>query len=112
MDDKKSAAPGSQPDTTQEYVIELSESEIAAIEAEAAESHTGADNHFSETEKTVADSIAQYMQRYPFGKAHELYEAIILTMQFLNDVKAAGIAEERAWEVLTLSSVIDCHNRG
>lgn len=37
MDDKKSAAPGSQPDTTQEYVIELSESEIAAIEAEAAE---------------------------------------------------------------------------
>lgn len=37
MDDKKSAAPGSQTDTTQEYVIELSESEIAAIEAEAAE---------------------------------------------------------------------------
>lgn len=37
MDDKKSAVPGSQPDTTQEYVIELSESEIAAIEAEAAE---------------------------------------------------------------------------
>lgn len=90
MDDKKSAAPGDQPDATQSQC----------------------NNHFSETEKKVADSIAQYMQRYPFGKAHELYEAIILTAQFLNDIKAAGIEEGRAWEVLTLSSVIDCHNRG
>ena len=49
LDDKKSAAPGGRPDTTQEYVIELSESEIAAIEAEAAEAtetSAGADNHF------------------------------------------------------------------
>ena len=50
------------------------------------------------------------MQRYPFKKAHELYESVILTMQFLNEVKAAGIKEERAWEVLTLSAAIDCHN--
>ena len=46
LDDKKSAAPGGRPDTTQEYVIELSKSEIAAIEAEATETRAGADNHF------------------------------------------------------------------
>lgn len=49
LDEKRNAAPGGQPDTAQEYVIELSESEIAAIEAEAAEAtetRAGADNHF------------------------------------------------------------------
>lgn len=34
LDEKRNAAPGGQPDTAQEYVIELSESEIAAIEAD------------------------------------------------------------------------------
>ena len=37
LDEKGNVAPGNQPDTTQEYVIELSESEISEIEAEAAE---------------------------------------------------------------------------
>lgn len=89
-DNKKSATPGNQPDAAQDPY----------------------NHYFSVAEGQVADSIAKYMQRYPFKKAHELYEAIILTMQFLNDVKAAGINEERAWEVLTLSATIDCHNRG
>ena len=90
LDEKRNAAPGSQPDTAQDE----------------------RNSHFSETEGKVAESIAQYMQRYPFKKAHELYESVILTMQLLNEVKAAGIKEERAWEVLTLSAAIDCHNRG
>lgn len=37
LDEKRNAAPGSQPDTAEGNTIELSESEIACIEAEAAE---------------------------------------------------------------------------
>lgn len=37
LEEKRNAAPGSQPDTAQENTIELSENEIACIEAEAAE---------------------------------------------------------------------------
>lgn len=68
--------------------------------------------HFTVAEDNAAKKIVEYMQRYPYRKARDLYTAIELTMKFISDLKEAGIATEKSWEIISLAETLDCHRRG
>ena len=67
--------------------------------------------HFSVEERKAAERIVEYMQRYPYLKAHELYETIELTLKFPSDLQETGIAKEKFGEVVFPVDAIDWHER-
>lgn len=71
----------------------------------------GARYHFSVEESNAAKQIVEYMQRYQYHKARDLYAAIELTMKFISDLKKAGVTDEKAWEIISLAATMDCHRR-
>ena len=65
----------------------------------------------SEEEYNAAKQIAEYMKRYPYFEAHELYEAIELALKFASDLEKAGIEKEKFWQIIIYAGSIDWAGR-
>lgn len=62
-------------------------------------------------ERRAAKQIAEEMKRYEWHDAYRLYESIVLTLKFLNQIQALGIASARSGVVVAADAALDSVGR-